>query len=115
MPCVTCPQKYLIRGYKMQQTASRYDQNYANRNNLQSINGSKTHCIMECRVAVLLAKTRMSNRFFQKRLIFNRNKHDAELQRKPPPANQSNILYTRVVISHGITILGYTITLNQYV
>ena len=43
------------------------------------------------------------------------NKHNAELQRKPPPENQSNILYTPVVFSHVITILKYTRTLNQYV
>ena len=46
---------------------------------------------------------------------YKKNKHNAKLQRKPPPANQLNMLYTLVVISHGITILKYTITLNQYV
>ena len=33
------------------------------------------------------------------------NKHNAEQQRKPQPANQSNILYTRCIISFGIIIL----------
>ena len=31
------------------------------------------------------------------------NKHNAELQRKPTPEDQSNILYTRcIIISHDI-------------
>ena len=32
------------------------------------------------------------------------NKHNAELQWKPPPA-KLNILYTQCIISHGIIIL----------
>ena len=38
---------------------------------------------------------------------FYKNKHNAEPQRKPPPINQSNILYTRYM-------LRCTITLKQY-
>ena len=36
-------------------------------------------------------------------------KHNAELQRKPPPANQSNISYTRCMITHGIINSRYTV------
>ena len=34
-----------------------------------------------------------------------KNKHNTEMQRKPPTANHSNILYTRCIISRGIMIL----------
>ena len=47
--------------------------------------------------------------------VFTKNdKHNTELQRKPSPANQSNMLYTRCIINQGIIILRYTIILNQY-
>ena len=36
-------------------------------------------------------------------------KHNAELQRKPLPANQSNMLYTLCIISYGIIILDLDI------
>ena len=49
----------------------------------------------------------LGNKIKKKKLLEekNQNKHNAELQWKPPPANQSNILYTRCVISRDIIIL----------
>ena len=40
------------------------------------------------------------------------NKHNAELQQKPPLANHSNSVYTRCVILHNIRIVRYIIILN---
>ena len=44
--------------------------------------------------------------FFIQPIMKNRsnNKHNAELQQKPRPANQLDIFYTRFVIGHGIII-----------
>ena len=42
------------------------------------------------------------------------NKHNTELQRKPPPANQYNILYIRCIILHSITIVRYTMILHLW-
>ena len=36
-----------------------------------------------------------------------KNKHNAELQRKPPPANYSKVLNTRCMINYGIIIFTY--------